>query len=104
MWWLLLSDDLADAEQTGVATLSNCGPEVNSSNVLAIVGVAGISREVVANAGMGIGVVGGIALRFGITFLSGTKSIIRANSFSSSILFGELAASLASNLLTMDLS
>ena len=104
IWWLLLFDDLADAEQTGVATLSNCGPEVNSSNVLAIVGVSRISWEAVADVDMGIGVVGGAASRFRIAFLSGTKSVIRANSFLGSILYGEVATSSALILLTMDLS
>ena len=43
VWWLCLANDLADSERTGVAILSNYGPEVNSSNVVAVVGFAGMS-------------------------------------------------------------
>ena len=36
-------EDLANAELAGVVVLSNCGPKVNNSKVLAVVKVAGIS-------------------------------------------------------------
>ena len=55
-----------------------------------------------ADAGMGIGVDGGAASGLGITFLSGTKSVTRANFFSSSFLSGVVAASLVTILSTMD--
>ena len=40
MW---LAKDLADVEQAKVVVLSSCGPKVNSSKVLVVVRVAGIS-------------------------------------------------------------
>ena len=43
VWWLWLAKDLPCSKQAGVVILSNWGPEVNNSRVLAIIRVAGMS-------------------------------------------------------------
>ena len=75
------ADDSTNLDPTFVAILSNLGLEVNNNRVLAVVRVAGISWDAMADAGLGIGVVGGVALGSGATL-----SVNRAISFSCSIL------------------
>ena len=98
VWWLLLSKDLAETKQAGVAVRSKWGAEVNSSRVLAVVGVAAISWDVVIEAWMGIGVVGGV--------VSGSKTTAAATGWVTkvSVLFGFIIFGAGSAILTIGFS
>ena len=61
MWWLWLAEDCTGSKSIRVDVLSNLGPEVNNTSVLAVIGVVGISWESMAMAGGGIGVLWSVA-------------------------------------------